>query len=426
MAPRTTLFAFLVVPLALAETRSLSLKDTVRLALEQSPDLVLARYDEIRQNQAVRLARDPFTPKLFVGSGLGYNNGFPMSIDGAAPSVAQARASAALFNRPQKLKIAQELENARGLRHQADAKRADVAHAVTLAWLDTQKLARLTAAARRQVAPLQQVLDVTAARVAEGRAIPLDELRVKVELERARQRAADYEGEASLAEASLAILVGQSADDRIQPGDEPALFEMPESEEAAIRLALENSAELRRLQSALLAKGHEAAAGRAARLPKVDLFAQYGLFAKFNNYEDYFRRFQRHNGQVGMSIQLPVFNGAAAQAQAGIADAEISRLRVDLNSARNRLTQDTRRAWNLVKSLDRSRDLARLTLDLAREEVSVALARFAEGRISAKELEELRFAEGEKWMAFYEAQTGAERARAGLLHHAGLLLAALR
>ena len=53
-----------------AETRTLTLKQAVDLALEQNPDLVLARLDEVKANQAVRAARDPFIPKVYVGSGL--------------------------------------------------------------------------------------------------------------------------------------------------------------------------------------------------------------------------------------------------------------------------------------------------------------------------------------------------------------------
>jgi len=97
-----------------AEVFSMTLKQAVEAALKQNPDLALARLDEEKARQAVRLARDPFSPKLVVGSGLAYTSGFPMSIEGSAPSIVQANASQYLFNRPQSYQVAQARENARG------------------------------------------------------------------------------------------------------------------------------------------------------------------------------------------------------------------------------------------------------------------------------------------------------------------------
>src|SRR6516164_5313858 len=84
-----------------AEVHVLTLRAAVDTALKQNPDITLARLDESKAREGVSLARDPFVPRIGVGSGLAYSNGFPMSIDGAAPSVFQARANQYLFNRPQ-------------------------------------------------------------------------------------------------------------------------------------------------------------------------------------------------------------------------------------------------------------------------------------------------------------------------------------
>src|SRR5215471_4639178 len=84
-----------------AEVHTMTLRQAVALAVRQNPDIGLARLDEENARHAVRTARDPFLPRLVVGSGLAYTNGFPMSIEGSAPSIVQARASQYLFNRPQ-------------------------------------------------------------------------------------------------------------------------------------------------------------------------------------------------------------------------------------------------------------------------------------------------------------------------------------
>src|ERR1039457_2553935 len=97
-----------------AEVRPMTLRQAVETALRQNPDIALSRLEEERARQAVRVAKDPFTPRLTVGSGLAYSNGFPMSIEGSAPSIVQAHANQFLFNRQQSYAVAQAKEQVRG------------------------------------------------------------------------------------------------------------------------------------------------------------------------------------------------------------------------------------------------------------------------------------------------------------------------
>ncbi|HJT89412.1 MAG TPA: TolC family protein, partial [Bryobacteraceae bacterium] len=59
-----------------AEVFTMTLRQAVETALKQNPDVLLARLDQEKARQAIRQARDPFTPRLVVGSGLAYSNGF--------------------------------------------------------------------------------------------------------------------------------------------------------------------------------------------------------------------------------------------------------------------------------------------------------------------------------------------------------------
>jgi outer membrane protein TolC len=176
----------------------------------------------------------------------------------------------------------------------------------------------------------------------------------------------------------------------------------------------------------MMAKGFEVKAQKAAKLPRVDLVAQYALLAKFNNYEDFFSKFQRHNGQLGVSFTVPLFAGPAADAMAAQASGEVARLRLEMQSARTRISMDSRRLYRQVKQAETGRDVARLDLEVAREELSLLLARMEEGRTSLREVEQARLAEDEKWMAFIDANYTLETAKFNLLHETGDLLAALR
>ncbi|MGD0199486.1 MAG: TolC family protein [Bryobacteraceae bacterium] len=411
----------------LGEVHTLTLREAVDLALKQNPDVVLARLDEQRAEQAVRLAKDPFAPKVVVGSGLAYSSGFPMSIEGATPSIMQASAIAEVYNRPQSLRVASAREGRRGAGIDAAARQDEVMYRTADLFVETERAGKAAGVARRELDGLASVLEAVRARVAEGRELPIEIRKAELELARARYRAQTLEDGVRAAQTALAIVVGLEADDQVRPAaGERALLPLPESAEAAVSQALEGSKEIRSLESRLLAKGYDVRAQRAARLPRLDLVAQYGLLARFNHYEDFFRKFQRHNGQLGISFQVPLWSGPGVAASVSQAEAEVAQLQIQLRHARGRIAADTRAGYDNLRQAEAAQELARLDLEVAREQVSLLLAQSQEGRAALRQLEEARIGETDKWLAFYEAGASLERARLNLLRLTGGLAAALR
>jgi outer membrane protein len=409
-----------------AEVHTMTLRLAVQRALLQSPDIALARLDAMKAREAVRVQKDPFSPHVYFGSGLAYTNGFPMSIDGAAPSVVQGRASQFLFNRQQSYLVAKSKEEARGAEISASSKKDEVVFRTAILYADAERAARAAEVTRKEIASLEKVVATIESRVQEGRELPIESKRAQFNLARARQIAGSLDADRETAETSLAIVLGYTADDRVRPaGEERAATSVPASEETAVESALQASKELRRLQSDIAAKGLEGRAAKAARLPRVDLVAQYGLFATFNHYQDYFLHYQRNNGEIGVSFLLPLLPGPIVSASAAEADADASKLRIQLASARNQITADIRQSYREVRKTEELRDVGRLDLEVAREQVSVNLALLQEGRILLSQVEDARITESAKWLAFYDAQYAAERARWNLARQTGDLLAAL-
>jgi len=405
----------------------MNLRQAVERALGQNPEIAMARLDELKAQAAVRVQQDPFAPHVYFGSGLAYTNGFPMSIDGAAPSVVQGRASEYLFNRQQSYLVARTKEEARGAGIAATAKKDDVAYRTAVLFLDVERAARAGEMARKELESAQKVLAAVENRVQEGRELPLESKRAALNLARARQAADSLDADRETAETSLAMVLGYGADDRVQPAaEERAAAPMPPSEETAVESALQSSKELRRLESQIVAKSLEGRAAKAARLPHVDLVAQYGLFATFNHYQDYFLKYQRNNGEIGVSIVLPLVAGPGVSAAAAEADADASKLRIQLANTRNQITADTHQSYRDLRKAEGQRDVARLDLEVAREQLSVNLALLQEGRIRMSQVEESRIAESGKWIALYDAQYAVERASWNLARQTGDLLAALQ
>ena len=408
------------------EVRVLTLRQALEMAMAQNPDVLLARLDAQKAREQVTVTRDPFRPKVFAGSGAAWSTGFPSSIEGSAPSIVQVRTQMAIFNRPQSYLTAQANEEVRGAGVDVARRQEEVIYRVASLYLDAEQAARSLEATRRQLDSLKRVQELMEQRVAEGRELAIESKKANLAVLRANQHGDSVASDMMTAESNLAAALGFGPNDLARPATEerPALA-VPVSVEASIEKALEGSNELKRLQSNIQSKMLEIKSYRAERLPKVNLVAQYSLFAKYN-YQDYFTKFQRNNAQVGASIEIPLLVGQAASAQSAQSEADIAKLRIELDRTRTRISSDLRIAYQNLRRSESARDVARADLDLTREELTIDLAQMDEGRLPLATVEALRATENEKWLAYYDAQHSAELARLNVLRQTGTLEAALR
>lgn len=420
-------FLLLFALSARAETYTLTLKQAVDRALAQNPEATMARLDRLKAEQGIRVAKSPFTPRVGVGSGLAYSNGFPLSIEGAAPAAFDAKANQYLFNRPQTYAIAQAKESARGAAFGTGEKDDEIAYRVASLYIDTARAARLADAAQKQIESLEKVMQTVQSRVEEGRELPIAIQQANVNLLRARQRFITIESDRDYAARSLAATLGYTADDVVQPVEEDFTPPpIPDDERTAVQTALSASREIKRLQSNYAAKDLEIKGDKAQKLPRIDLVAQYALLTKYSHYQEYFAKFQRNNGQIGASIQVPLFLGSSIRATIDQAETDKLHINAEVQAARNRIALDLHQSYQEIRKTDIGRQLAQADLDLARSQLSILLSQMNEGRASLSQVEEARFTENEKWIAFYDAQYSAERARFNILRQTGELRAALQ
>jgi outer membrane protein TolC len=388
-----------------AESHRLSFDQAMERARREAPEVLLARFDEVQAQQAIRVAKDPFSPKVAVGSGLAYTYGFPMSIEGSAPSIFQAKISQSVFNRPQSYLLAKSRVDSQAVTQTVNERRDLALEKTAKLYLDANLAQRNIELLRQQISRLESVSSAVAARVEEGRALNIESRRASVNIRKAQQRLSILATELRNIGHTLAFVLGYPPEDVVEIEPIAAIAPLAEEgEAAAIQTALNNSRELKRLQLSLQAKDLEVRANRAANLPQIDLVGQYGLFARFNNFDAFFNRFQRNNALLGLSFRFPIVPGPAAGAQAAAALNEINRLRLSVTNTRNRVELETRKLLESLRLQKENRELAKLDLDVAREQVALTLAQLEEGRASRMQLEEARFLEAEKWIAYYEAQ----------------------
>lgn len=416
----------ILAPAVFGEIHPLTLQETLELAAKQNPDVALARLDERHAEAGIAVAQNPFRPKVYGGSGAAYTYGYPNSIEGNAPSIFQIRTDMALFNRPDSYEVASARESARGAQYAAQAKTDEVAYEAADLFLTASEMEHEGESLRDQLPSLQKVIEAIDAAVNAGNELPLESKRARVNLALSEQQLQAASLDQDYYEMVLATTLGFPATDRVKPieSDLPAAI-IPASENDAADLAMRNNRNFRQMQSNVMAKELDLRSYKAARLPKVDLVAQYALFAKYA-YTQYFQKFQYNNAQLGVSVTIPIFVGSESKGLAEQAAADMAKLRIEMDKLRNQILTDTRRSYQQWQKAQSILNLSRMQLDLAREDLTLKLARNAEGRVPIRELEQARLDESNRWIAMFDAQTQVTRAKLAILRQMGTLMSDVR
>jgi hypothetical protein len=112
--------------------------------------------------------------------------------------------------------------------------------------------------------------------------------------------------------------------------------------------------------------------------PQIAFGVQYSRYAKFNNYAQYYLRFQHNNFDVGIDVKLPIFDiEARDHAHASAADAVHAREQADL--FRLQLSEQTRELSGGLAELRAQQKIARLQSDYAQENVDAVMTQIQNG-----------------------------------------------
>src|SRR5205823_6423367 len=86
------------VPAAFAQNEPLPFRRAMELAVQHSSGLAAAIADRERAQHSVDEQRYQFIPQVIMGSGLAATYGFPLSIEGSAPTAFSVNTQSMLFN----------------------------------------------------------------------------------------------------------------------------------------------------------------------------------------------------------------------------------------------------------------------------------------------------------------------------------------
>ena len=76
----------------------ITFREAVELALQHSGVMGIAAMNQWRAHEGLSGSAQHYIPQLTIGSGLGYSYGFPLTLEGSAPSVVNFTSTQSLFN----------------------------------------------------------------------------------------------------------------------------------------------------------------------------------------------------------------------------------------------------------------------------------------------------------------------------------------
>jgi outer membrane protein len=399
---------------------SLTFQQAIQLAAQHSPLVASASDDETKAWAGYMEARNQYLPQVILGAGLGYSNGFPLSLEGSAPSVFNITSQQTLFNPAQ----AAFVRSARAQWHAASASSRDQrGQAMLDAAVSFAELAKIESqlqAVGQQSASTAKLEEIERQRVQAGIDNPTLLTKARLNSARTRMRVAELEGAAIQLRQHLADLTGVSADGlEIIVGSIPPLPEPPVDPELA-KQATQNDPRIAAADLQLRSTELRAEGERKMRWPQVDLASQYAVLARFNNYDVFFNAFQRNNVTVGLAIRVPFLN-FTQKAHADQAAADVTKASRQYESLKLQVTAEVLKLQSLVKQLAAAHDVAQLEYELARADTSSTEARMQSGEATLGDVATARVAEEQKFDAVLDAAFEQQKAQLQLLKATGKL-----
>jgi outer membrane protein TolC len=400
---------------------ALTLAQVVDLALAHSPDLALAR---VRTNVARNISgvdRAEFRPNLYTGSGAAYSNGFPQTPGGAAPAVFEMTYTQAVFNPLKRGQQHADEDLAKNQQIEYENMRSTVTVKAASAYLELAEARHSLELLRTERDSEQKILDVARQRAEAGLELPVTVTQDELQLARIDQRVVQFESRDEILSDQLRDMAGLPADQPVQVSPAEQLVSPPtEAASNLVDLALQSSPAIHEAENARSAREHQLKGARGAYWPTIDLVGEYSVLSESNHYLQFFKAFQRNNVNAGVQITIPLF-AAKTSANAALARSQLNEADLVLSNQRRDVRIGAETKVRTLREMEAGKEVARLDLQLAQEQLQDEQAKFDQGRAMLQDLEQARLTENEKWLAFLDADLAREKAQLDLLQATGQL-----
>jgi outer membrane protein TolC len=423
------------LPASLA-AEPLPLKRVVELALTHGTAGAVADADQKRFLAQYFEVRNQYIPQLIAGAGLGWSDGFPLSLEGAAPSLFNVNAQSALLN-----PALRDFIHAAGIDYKASAlrtkdQRNQIIQDAVLSYVELLKCQRRLDRLHQAGADAEKMQAAVARRVNEGVDSETEGKKAQLSLARIRLRIEEASGSADVLREHLGKLTGLApASIEPDPDTLPALPSVKTEElspegtrgvksglnvEVAARRAVDSNPAVQAAIEHARAEFLRVKGEQRSLWPSVDFAAQYALLATFNHYQKFYQpgSFQPNNATVGIAIHFPFLN-LSQHAKVQEAESEAVKAQKQAEAARNQVSEETLRVQRSVSRLQAARDVAELESELAEKNVEAVQTRMDAGTATLHDLDDARSQASERSIALEDVIFELERSQVALLRATG-------
>ena len=410
---------------AQSPSKPLTLKQALEMALNNSSVIAIARLRANIAEGQTRVTRSAFLPNIYTGSGAAYSYGFPSMPGGQAPSVFSLSYVQKLFDPPARGVVKADQARTREQRVAIETARDQVILQAASDYLQLNEIRRSLELLQEERKSAAEVVQVTAERVGAGLELPMDETQAQLSQAQVEQHILSLQNTQDLLDDDLRSMMGLPEDAPIVVTDAQLPPETTLTTPQLMTLALAHSpgihqAELESQAQLDLLKGQ-----RGGYWPTVDLVGQYMILSKFNNYDQFYRNFQRNNLNVGVQVNIPIFQSRTSAA-IDLASNRYQEAQEDLGNQRRDLEIQVRQEKRQTLLQDAARQVARLELKLAQEQLQVVQSQYNQGQATLAAVEKSRLDESEKWLNFLKVSFDGQEAQLKLMRTTGQLAQLLR
>jgi outer membrane protein TolC len=366
-------------------TLSLSLEEAVARGLQWNLGVLLSR-EAVRSAQGQRQqGLSALLPNLSLTSSINLQQvnvraqegiqfpGFPSTIGPFANFDARVRLTQSIFDLPSMLRVRAEGDEVQAANDSRQDVREQVVVAVGDAYPQTVAQAARVRSAEAQrdtaLALHQQAVDQLTA----GTTARIDVLRAQVQLQTEKQRLIAARNDLAKQKLALARLIGLPLEQAFTVTEQPALRPSVRTRpDAALQRAYDERADYRSLLIQTRALETRRRAAAAQSLPAVSLSLDYGAVGVNP---------ASASGTVGgfAGVTIPLFQGGRIRGEVAQAEAALAQSRAQLENLRGVVEQEVRNALLDLQSAAEQVKVATSTVDLAKQTLEQARDRFLAG-----------------------------------------------
>ena len=403
-----------------ANAQAVSMFTVVDLALRNSPEVRMAEAEVKRAASGLAEAKDAYLPSFVFNSNIGYSYGFPVG----QPSVLNGQSNSLVFSfsQPDYIRSARAATDAARLSLKDTRQKVILEATLDYVELDTDE--RELVALKQQQELGDRLIAIEEDRVAAGVDSRVEATQARLNNARLALRQLQVEGNAEVLAAKLGHLDGMPyASLTTSPASIPA----PPDDAMLAEITHETNnvaAAYQVAKSKLFVAFGDA---RQEYRPTFALGLNYSRYAEFNNYQNYYLRFQHNNFGIGLNITIPVFDETKHQhAKGSAADAVHARAQADY--LRDQESEAQLELEKSLRTLTAQQNVAELQQELAQDQLNAVAIQLQGGPanpgaapITPKEEQQARINERRYAIDLLDANFQLLQAKLNLLRMKGMI-----